>query len=225
MAAVMLVEDDFATRYLCESILRGHGLQVDAFGTIAEGESALAKTRYDLLIIDRGLPDGDGALLLRRKPLGTPAMVMTVQDDPDERASALRQGATDYMLKPFHPDEFWIRARQQLPEEGLRGDEILYWANLELEVRTRRLRTVGSSEALDLTAGEVAILHRLLGRPGLVIATDVLADLVARNFGSRKSVSVIISRLRKKLEKIGAEGCIRSLPGAGYYLDEGVGAG
>ena len=197
---VLVVEDDKRIADGLVAHLAGHGHAVDTAGNLATGWAALCAEPFDLLLLDLGLPDGDGASLLARlraAPAGglpdahTPVLVMTARDEVASRIGALDLGADDYVTKPFDPDE--------------------------LAARMRALRR-RAGQPVALSAREFAVLLLLLeARPRVLSRVQIEAALYSWDdaLGSN-AIEVHVHHLRKKL----GDGVIRTLRGVGYCLAE-----
>ena len=114
---LLLIEDTPRLRDLLVETVHAVGWRIDAFGTVADGEAAVATTSYDLLLIDLGLPDGDGLELiraLRARGVHAPILALTARAAIDERIAGLDAGADDYLVKPFNHGEFLARCRALL---------------------------------------------------------------------------------------------------------------
>jgi len=218
---VLIVEDDFANKYLCEAVLRKAGFRVASAADCAEAREAMACRQFRVMLLDLGLPDGDGFDLLAELRPSQAALIMTVRGEPEQRAQGLRSGAVDYIVKPFHPDELvWRVGRAAAaPEPRTADTDHMRWGDFTLD-RSRRQLVGADGDSLRLTAGETEILARLLRR-GSVVATEVLADAVASGVGNSRSVSVLISRLRAKFRDRPAFRAIQiiSVAGLGYHIE------
>ncbi|KGE05239.1 response regulator transcription factor [Pseudohaliea rubra] len=218
---VLIVEDDFANKYLCEALLRDAGFRVTSVSNCTEAKRILRRFRFSVVLLDLGLPDGDGMELLPELRPSQAALIMTVRGEPEQRARGLRSGAVDYIVKPFHPDELiWRVERARVYPDPRRlgtADHIL-WRGFALHPEHREFHAPGGG-VIRLTAGETEILGRLLRR-NTVVAREVLADAVSSGYGSGRSVSVLVSRLRRKLRATtGFEHIeILAIQGSGYHI-------
>ena len=114
---LLLVEDTERLRELLTDAVHGAGWRIDAFGCLADAQEAIATSTYDLLLIDLGMPDGDGIDLIRairRDGVKTPVLVLTARGAIDDRIVGLDAGADDYLVKPFNHREFLARCRALL---------------------------------------------------------------------------------------------------------------
>ena len=214
-----------------EPTLAGHlkkGLEeaawtVEVASTAAEAWSRLAVNTYDLLILDLGLPDGDGRDLLRRlraAEIRLPVLVLTARIALDDRVATLNQGADDYLGKPFAFSELLARINALLRRAHHEGKATLRVADLELDVARRRLSR--GARTIDLTAREFAILELLMRHAGEVVTRTMLAEHVwGDEFDSLSNlIEVFINRLRRKIEEDGAPRLIHTVRGAGYVIRE-----
>lgn len=114
---LLLVEDSPRLVELVGETMRDAGWRLDAVSSVADAETAIAAREHDLVLLDLGLPDGDGLSLLRRVRLeypGPPVLIITAKGSVDERIAGLDAGADDYLVKPFHHRELLSRCRAML---------------------------------------------------------------------------------------------------------------
>ncbi len=225
-APILVAEDDAANRALCQSILTNAGYAVANVWSCLQVKQHLSNSDYSVVLLDVGLPDGNGLSLLDSVPEGTAVIVMTVRDGPEQRAEALRMGALDYLVKPFHPDELLWRIRRVLETmgAGAKSNVDTVWQGYRLEEQRREL-WAPTGEKLRLTEGEFGLLDVLLTQ-GSAVSTDMLTDAISAGVGNHRSVAVLISRLRRKFRDTeGFKGLeIRPVHGFGYALDHTAGA-
>ena len=220
---LLLVEDEGELAALIAAALRQAGFAVDAFDTRADAAAALDGTRYDLVLLDIGLPDGSGLELLRdlrRRRDGAPVLILTARDGVQDRVAGLDAGADDYLVKPFHLDELQARVRALLRRPGGALGLVLRVGNLAFDTVARTVEVAGTP--VPLTRRELALLEVLMRRAGAVIVREVLADALY-GFGEPvgpNAVEVLVHRLRRKLNDAGAGPRIATLRGVGYLLSE-----
>jgi DNA-binding response OmpR family regulator len=218
---ILLVEDNERLQGVIARELAVQGFAVDAFGTVDEGLAALETTNFDAVVVDLGLPDGDGMAIVRargRRSAGTPALVLTARDGSQDVLDALNGGADDYMRKPFSMDELVARLRALLRRPGMALGVHLRESNVEFDTVGRRVR-VGAVEA-DLSRKELGALEILMVRAGSVVSK---AQLEQSLYGfqdevGQNAIEVLVHRLRKKLAAAGALIEIHTLRGIGYVL-------
>ena len=190
----------------------------------ATGSDALEATRsrrFDLMLLDIGLPGIDGYEVLRRlrgTQDATPVLVLTARDHINERVYGLDLGADDYLAKPFAMAELGARVRALLRRAQMRLSPRITHGPLSMDKAARRAYLAG--EPLDLTAREWGVLEVLLQKVEKIVSKDSIINWVAGWDGelSPNAVEVYISRLRAKLEPAGIR--IRTVRGFGYMLEE-----
>jgi two-component system, OmpR family, response regulator QseB len=212
---VLLVEDERALAEMLAGLLRTEGFAVDL---AADGHAALhlgLTRRYQLLLIDRGLPAIEGLDLLdrlRSKGVATRALVLTARGSVADRVAGLDAGADDYMTKPFAVEELLARLRALLRRHEDAADGIrLGRRSLDLASRTVE---GGQGEAVELTEREAALLATLARRPGRVFTRGELLELVFDGADGPAVVDTYIHYLRRKLGR----GVARTVRGVGYRM-------
>jgi two-component system OmpR family response regulator/two-component system response regulator QseB len=229
---LLLVEDDRMIGEGLRAALRLEGHAVDWVRDVAAARGTLASERFDLVLLDLGLPSGgpggagapgpaggaaDGLTVLRElraRHDSTPVIVLTARDAAGDRVKGLDSGADDYLVKPFELDELKARMRAVLRRQGGRAEPALTHRGVTLDPATRQVTHDG--EAVVLSAREFAVLEALMQRPGAVLSRAQLED---RLYGwgeeiESNAVSVYVHQLRRKL---GAE-FIGNMRGVGYFL-------
>src|SRR3989338_2108309 len=198
---LLLIEDNLSLAGSVKKGLEGEGFTVDAFTTAGDGESALATVNYDAVILDLGLPDGDGLDLLRSlrdRGDGTPVLILTARDGVEERVKGLDNGGDDYLLKPFAMNELLARIRALLRRPGGILGIMLTAGNIGFETTSREVFIRGRQIAVPRR--ELEVLELLMRRCGKVVQKNVMEEKIY-GFGeevSSNSVEALISRLRKR---------------------------
>ncbi|MGC3872575.1 response regulator [Halomonas sp. GXIMD04776] len=217
---LLIVEDDPLIAQTLTKGLAPLGNIVEAFTTLNQARSALAHSRFDLLLLDLGLPDGNGLLLLKElRDAGDaiPVLILTARDGVEERVKGLDLGADDYLAKPFSLAELEARVRALLRRSQRRTDNRLRFAGLCFDPASGEASLEGVP--LDLPRRELVLLEGLLLHAGRVVPREMLID---RLFGfgevGPNALEVYISRLRKRFQGSGLR--IRTLRGLGYRLEE-----
>ncbi len=220
---LLLIEDNQRLAELLGKGLKANGFAVDSFSTLGEAEAALAAMPYQAMILDLGLPDGDGLTLLsnlRKKSNGMPVLILTARDDLPDRVRGLNAGADDYVVKPVAIDELVARLRALLRRPGLPLSVRLSCGDMTFDSATREVRV--RDELLVLSRRETELLEHLIRRAGHVVPKQLLEENLY-NFDaelSSNSVEALISRLRKRLSQATARATIHTLRGVGYMLAE-----
>jgi len=222
---ILVVEDDEGIARGLEAHLKQSGWAADLADGVAPAWAALCAEPFDLVLLDLGLRDGDGAQVLKRlrmAPAGklpdpaTPVLIMTARDQVAARIECLDMGADDYVTKPFDPDELAARMRALRRRSVGRAQSTLKTATLEIDPAARTVRHKG--ELVELSTREFGVLLALAEvRPRVLSRAQIETRLY--NWGDAldsNAVEVHIHHLRKKL----GEKVIRTLRGVGYFVPE-----
>ncbi|GAA4587203.1 response regulator transcription factor [Planotetraspora phitsanulokensis] len=224
VANVLLVEDDTTIRTALTRGLRERGHAVSSSHTALDGLRLALAERPDLVVLDLGLPDLDGAEMLRmlRAVSRVPVIVATARDDEAEVVRLLDAGADDYVVKPFSAAQLDARVRAVLRRmSDERADSSVVIGDLRLDLRSREAALGGT--ALDLTPREFDLLYYLASRPGEVVTKrELLTEVWLVPYGGAdKTVDVHLSWLRRKLgESAQNPRYIQTVRGVGVKLVE-----
>ena len=206
--SVLVVEDDFSIRRLLLDRLRAHGLVAFAAADLAEARTTMAAERIDLLLLDLGLPDGDGIDFIRelRGWTDLPVLVLSARHLERDKIAALDAGADDYLAKPFAAGELLARiralTRRARPE---RVGQVLECGALMIDFAGRRVSRDGAP--VHLTPIEFRVLALLASQPGKVLT---YRQLLAAAWGAEATeqhhyVRIVVGHLRRKLEADAAQ--------------------
>jgi len=231
---LLLVEDDRMIGESLRGALRLEGYAVDWVRDVAAAQSTLASERFELVLLDLGLPASgahgaetraSGGLevlrAVRARQDATPVIVLTARDGPGDKVAGLDAGADDYLVKPFDLDELAARIRAVLRRHSGRAQPALAFGGVTLDPATRQVAHDGVP--VLLSAREFAVLEALMLRPGALLSRAQLED---RLYGwgeeiESNAVSVYIHQLRRKL---GAD-FIQNIRGVGYFVGDKPKAG
>jgi two-component system, OmpR family, response regulator QseB len=214
---VLLVEDDRMIAQGLQTALLQDGYAVDRMSDGRSASEALRSSRFDLVLLDLGLPGRDGIEVLRdlrQRGDSTPVIIVTARDDIKNRIEGLDAGADDYIIKPFDLDEVSARMRSVLRRAAGRGDPCIRHRGISVDPVTHSVERDGMP--VMLSAHEFSVLEALLQRPGAVLSRSQLED---RLYGWRdaiesNAIEVYIHGLRRKL----GSDTIRTLRGVGYFI-------
>jgi two-component system OmpR family response regulator len=219
---ILLVEDDTGTSAYIKKNLKAHGHQVDLATDGIQGQQLAERQRYDVLIVDRMLPEQDGLTLigtLRASQNKTPVLILSALADVNDRVAGLRAGADDYLIKPFAFAELLAR----LDALSRRGDTDagttrLSVGPLELDLLSRVVTRDG--KLIELLPREFRLLEYLMRHADQVVTRSMLLENVwDYNFDPQTNViDVHISRLRSKIDKGFDTPMLQTVRGAGYRL-------
>lgn len=220
---ILLTEDNEELRDAIREGLEKADFAVDGFELADEADAAISTTKYDAVILDLGLPDGDGIDLLkswRDRGETVPVLILTARDALDDRVAGLDSGADDYLAKPFAMEEVLARLRALLRRPGAALGVVLTAGNVTFDVTSREVRI--DDVLIPIPRREMAVLEQLMRRLGNVVPKDLLSDSVYSfdDDVTSNSLEVGISRLRKRLSNVGAKVSIHTLRGVGYLLTE-----
>ena len=223
---ILVVEDDTAIADALQVSLKLAGHAVDVCSTLALAWSALRVEPFDAMLLDLGLPDGDGVRLLTQVRAGQapggsglpradmPVLIMTARDGIDQRVAGLDGGADDYLVKPFDPQELLARLRAMLRRSAGRASATLQYRDLVIDPAARTVRLAGQPVALGVK--EFALLQTLVeARPQVLSKARLEAALYG--FGEEldsNAIEVHVHHLRRKL---GAD-LISTMRGVGYFV-------
>ncbi|HXZ59272.1 MAG TPA: response regulator [Steroidobacteraceae bacterium] len=214
---LLLLEDDPMIGEAIRAGLRRDGFAVDWVRTAEAAGRALDTEPFELLLLDLGLPGGDGLAFLkalRGRGAALPVLIITARDAVADRVAGLDAGADDYLVKPFDLDELAARIRALLRRKSGRGEPRLEHLGIVLEPASHRVTHDGAEVALS--PREFALLELLLERPGAILSRSQLEE---RLYGwgeevESNAIEVYVHGLRRKL----GAGFIRTVRGVGYCV-------
>ena len=226
---ILVVEDNEGIAAGLRTNLMQRGYAVDVCASVAEAWHALSAERFDAVLLDLGLPDGDGSEVVRRLRLqtgrpgvpqlpdpATPVLILTARDQVQDRVAGLNLGADDYLVKPFDMDELEARLRAMMRRAAGQASPVIRHADLEVDPAARTIRQAG--QKVEVSPREFAVLWALLLARGRVLSRPQIeehlyswGDTVESN-----AVEVYVHHLRKKLgQKI-----IVTMRGVGYFMPQ-----
>jgi two-component system OmpR family response regulator len=216
---ILLIEDEPVLGDAVASHLRRLGHAVDWVGSLGDADAALAAAPHAIILLDLGLPDGEGTELLRRMRASSdrrPVVIITAHDKLGDRILGLNLGADDYLVKPFDLDELAARISAVGRRYNGNPNPSLPVGSIEIDFAGRRAIVAG--HPVDLTKREWALLSCLAERPSAVRSKRELEDAMYAFDGEVESntVEAYVSRLRKKLGR----DAIVTLRGLGYRLGQ-----
>ncbi|MDR0225366.1 MAG: response regulator transcription factor [Burkholderiaceae bacterium] len=222
---ILVVEDNPGIAAGLQANLEQRRYAVDVCSHVADAWHALGLERFDAVLLDLGLPDGDGSEILRRlrgprregqtlPDPATPVLILTARDQVQERVAGLNLGADDYLVKPFDMDELEARLRAMLRRAGGQASPVIRHGELEVDPAARTVRRLG--QLVDMSPREFSVLWVLLQARGRVLSRQQIEEHLY-SWGSAvesNAVEVHIHHLRKKL----GNAAIVTMRGVGYFL-------
>lgn len=224
MVKVLTIEDDEITAQEMVAELSNHGFDVTWAATGREGLALASSNEFDVITLDRMLPDIDGLEIvssLRSNGNHTPILMISALSDVDERIRGLRAGGDDYLTKPFVPDEMVARLEVLIRRQELHLSQTkLTVADLELDLLTRT--AYRGENKMRLSTTEFRLLEYLMRNSSQVVTRTMLFEAVwGYSFDPGTNVvDVHVTRLRKKIDLPGFKILIQTVRGSGYVLGE-----
>ncbi|GLS20942.1 DNA-binding response regulator [Labrys miyagiensis] len=223
MSRILVVEDDDRTSVEIEAALGDHGHRVERVTTGREGILRAVAESYDAIILDRMLPgdiDGLGALAaLRAAGVPTPVLILSALSAVDERVRGLKAGGDDYLTKPFEFLELTARLDVLMRRRSTaRAETILRAGDLELDLLKHIVRR--GEHIIELLPREYRLLEYLMQHMGQVVTRTMLFEEVwhYRYDEPTNLIDVHVSKLRRKIDQVGAASLIQTVRGSGYVL-------
>jgi DNA-binding response OmpR family regulator len=218
---ILVIEDQCRLATLLKQGLSEAGYSVDSADGCAAARAALCESGYDAILLDLGLPDGDGLDLLyqwRQSGRNEPVIILSARDTVQDRVKGFDLGADDYLPKPFSLQELLARLRSLLRRHSNLNDTVLEHRGLRLDLVGRTLHFNG--EPAELTTRELALLEIFMQNPGRVLPRALLCDKV---WSSHYDVDinlldVYMSRLRARFAIEGEKPLFKTIRGVGYQL-------
>ena len=219
---ILIIDDEAAVRDVLTMNLRAQGYEIERASSGAEGLQKAGEFHPHLVILDLGLPDRSGELVLKdlRRWTQVPILVLTVTDDENVKVKLLDAGADDYLTKPFGPMELLARVRVGLRHRGMmEATPVFESGDLRIDLNERTVSC--GSESIKLTNTEFELLACLVRERGKVVPQAQLLKQVwgAATPDQSHYLRIYVNQLRKKLEKEpSAPKHILTEPGVGYRL-------
>ena len=222
MEKIIIVEDDKIIREELQSFLGLYGYEVVVPRELENIVEFILKENSDLVLLDINLPIYDGYYICReiRKKSEVPIIIVTSRDSDMDELMSMNLGADDFVTKPYNTQILLARIAALLKRSNNKttSNNILNYKNLQLNLSNAKI-TCNNKEA-ELTKNEVKILSYLMNHQGQIVSRDLLMEYLWSTdyFVDDSTLTVNITRLRKKLEEIGIENVIETRRGLGYIM-------
>ena len=218
---ILVVEDQTRLAHLVKQGLTERAYTVTTVSNCAQARDALCEDNFDLIILDLGLPDGDGLDLLRewrRSGFKEPVLILSARDGVQDRIKGLDLGADDYLPKPFSLEELLARVRSQLRRQSDVKETVLECRGIRLDLLHHTALVHG--QQVDLTRREFALLEIFMQSPGRILTRTFISEKIwASHYEvDTNLLDVYMSRLRTKLETTADKPLFKTVRGVGYQL-------
>ncbi len=217
---ILVVEDQDRLGRFLQQGLTECAYTVTWVRTCAAASDALAETSYDVIVLDLGLPDGDGLDLLhswRRSGFKEPVLILSARDGVQDRVKGLDLGADDYLPKPFSLEELLARVRSLVRRQSTVKQVVLEHAGIKLDLLSHTVELNG--QPIDLTSREYALLEVFMQNQGRILPRTLISEKIWSSHYDVDTnlLDVYMSRLRSKLETQGKP-LFKTVRGVGYQL-------
>lgn len=218
---ILVIEDDPSVRTLVKAVLEHNGNTVTTAENATDGENSAVQNDHDMIILDLGLPDGNGYEVcknIRDKNIATPVLILSGEQETDVKVKMLKVGADDYLTKPFNTEELIARMDAIKRRTESAGDQQLICKELKVDLLKREFSI--NNEKVQLTNNEFNLLVYFLKNKNRVITQEELAEKVWDiHFDTQTNyINVYISYLRKKIRELSDIDYIETIRKKGFLF-------
>ena len=217
-AHILVVDDDDGIRNLLKKYLSEKNFLITTASSAEDAQEKILAIKFDLIVLDIMMPGQSGLDFIsqNRAKINTPVILLTAKGQPDERIEGLEIGADDYLPKPFEPRELVLRIKNILVKTKIRNTKrLIEFDNITIDLN--RLIIQKKSEQFKINNTEKIILEKMINSPGEIFSRDYIGNLI--DIDKERSVDVIITRLRKKIEIDSKKPkYLQTIRGSGYVL-------
>ncbi|HET6972162.1 MAG TPA: response regulator transcription factor [Phenylobacterium sp.] len=218
---VLIIEDEARLGAFLRQSLSEHAHTVNWVQTCGAANDALVETKYDLLVLDLGLPDGDGLDLIREwraSGFNEPVLILSARDTVADRIRGLDLGADDYLPKPFSLEELLAKMRALLRRQSVFKQTVLERGDVRLDLLGHTVHVKG--QPIDLTGREYALLEIFMQNGGRVLTRSLISEKIWSSHYDVDTnlLDVYMSRLRAKLESALGQPVFKTVRGIGYQM-------
>ena len=217
-AHILIVDDDEGIRNLVKQYLNENNFLITTANSAEDAKEKISIIKFDLIVLDIMMPGKSGLefTMENKKKINTPIILLTAKGEPDERIEGLEVGADDYLPKPFEPKELVLRIRNILNKTKNKNEKrFIEFDNIKIDLN--KLTIIKNKNEFKINNTEKIILEKMINAPGETFSRESIGNLI--NIDKERSVDVIITRLRKKIE-IDPKNpkYLQTIRGAGYVL-------
>jgi DNA-binding response OmpR family regulator len=218
---LLIVEDERTVAQQLKELLEKEHYSCDVAYNYKDALELCDEKRYDLILLDWNLPDGDGLSLLkllREEENTTPVLMLSANTEVDDRVKVLDTGGDDYLCKPYSNIELLARIRALLRREGTQKSTVLSSGDLKLDTKSREVFANG--KAVKLSPAEFDLLELLLQNKNIVLTRYQLNEHLCQDFNSLKLSNIVDVHIKNLRKKIGLDECIVTVRGVGYSIKD-----
>jgi len=217
-AHILIVDDDDRIRELVKQYLEENNYLISTANSAEDAEKKINLIKFDLIVLDIMMPGQSGLDFTNKnkKKIATPIILLTAKGEASDRIEGLEVGADDYLAKPFEPKELLLRIKNILEKTKLKEQKrVVNFSNINIDLN--KLLIVKDSKEFKINITEKTILEKMINNPGKIFAREEIGKLI--DLDKERSIDVIITRLRKKIE-IDPKNpkFLQTIRGAGYVL-------
>lgn len=218
---LLVVEDQRRLGVFLKKSLAEAGYTVTWVQTCEGARDALCESSYDVIVLDLGLPDGDGLQLLREwrhSGFKESVLILSARDAVQDRVAGLDLGADDYLAKPFSQMELLARIRSLVRRQAAVKETVLEYRGIKVDLISRSVQLKG--QPVELTSREFALLEAFMQNPGRILTRTLISEKIweSRYDADANLLDVYMSKLRTKLEVPLGEPLFKTFRGVGYKL-------
>ena len=218
IAHILVVDDDDGIRSLVKKYLYENNFLITTAENAEDAKKKIELIKFDLIILDIMMPGKSGLEFIseNKKKLQTPVILLTAKGEPDERIEGLEIGADDYLPKPFEPKELILRIKNILNKtKTITQKRIIEFDKIKIDLNKLMIKKNNKDYKINNT--EKLILEKMINNPGKTFSRENIGSLI--NLDKERSIDVIITRLRKKIEDDPKNPkFLQTIRGAGYVL-------
>tara|TARA_Y100001970_G_scaffold283655_1_gene399393 strand:+ start:1063 stop:1740 length:678 start_codon:yes stop_codon:yes gene_type:complete len=198
-AHVLIVDDDDRIRELVKLYLNDNNYLVTTSNSAEDAKKKVEIIKFDLIVLDIMMPGQSGLEFTyeNKKKIQTPIILLTAKGEPSERIQGLETGADDYLSKPFEPKELVLRIKNILEKtKNISQKRVVSFSNINIDLN--KLLIINNSKEYKINNTEKKILEKMINSPGQTFTREEIGKLIS--LSKERSIDVIITRLRKKIE-------------------------
>ena len=218
LAHILVVDDDDGIRSLVKKFLNENNYLVTTADSAEDASDKIKIIKFDLIVLDIMMPGKNGLEFIEenKKKLNTPVILLTAKGEAKERIEGLEVGADDYLPKPFEPKELILRIKNILDKtKKTEQKRIIEFENVKIDLN--KLLIIRDQKEFKINNTEKTILEKMINSPGKTFSREDIGKLI--NLDKERSIDVIITRLRKKIEiDQKSPKFLQTIRGAGYVL-------